>query len=77
MARSDTTPTFAGFPTFLRAPLVRPNEVPADAVSEFVKVASTRIDPAAYAARRGEILTDDRNPVEYIVAKQLRKGERQ
>ena len=33
MARSDTTPTFAGFPTFLRAPLVRPDEVPADAVA--------------------------------------------
>ena len=33
MARSDILPSFAGFPTFLRAPLVRPQEVPAGAVA--------------------------------------------
>ncbi|MFV1995335.1 MAG: fused MFS/spermidine synthase [Verrucomicrobiales bacterium] len=33
---------------------------------------ASRVDPAVYAGKKGRVLTDDRNPVEYIVARQLR-----
>ncbi|MEM7145675.1 MAG: fused MFS/spermidine synthase [Verrucomicrobiota bacterium] len=41
---------------------------------EFERLAGTRVDASVYGGRGGPILTDDRNPVEFIVARQLEKG---
>jgi spermidine synthase len=43
--------------------------------TEFQRLAKSRVDPSVYTAEKGPILTDDRNPVEYIVAQQLQRGE--
>ena len=39
---------------------------------DFGHLAGMRVDPSVYAGEKGVVLTDDRNPVEFIVARQLR-----
>ncbi|MEM8955660.1 MAG: fused MFS/spermidine synthase [Verrucomicrobiota bacterium] len=39
----------------------------------FDELVATRVDPSVYATAQGQVLTDDRNPVEFIVARQLER----
>jgi predicted membrane-bound spermidine synthase len=41
---------------------------------DFQRLVKTRVDPSVYAGEKGPVLTDDRNPIEYIVAQQLQRG---
>ena len=47
-------------------------DLPPGVPVELHRLAETRVAPAVYRRKKGTVLTDDRNPVEHIVAQQLK-----